>query len=130
MFLTLTDPIVSLSSSKSEQSVQFSRQKFDKFLVISFQIFQSISQGELLTGKYISQKPMFLENDKIVIRHCLVISIKFGCVNFKREWANTATVARPINRIFSLLHYSTLHYSVCSLCWTILAKNQLQIIIW
>ena len=52
---------------------------------------------------------MLLENDKIDIRHCLAISIKFGSVNFERECAYTATVARPINKIFNFL------FSLCSI---------------
>ena len=35
---------------------------------------------------------MLLENDKINIRHCLAISIKFGGINLELEWTNTATI--------------------------------------
>ena len=60
--------------------------------MIGFQIFQTISYDEFLAPKYISQKLMFSENDKIDIRHCLAISIKFGGVNFEREWTNTTSI--------------------------------------
>ena len=64
--------------------------------MIGFQIFQTISCGELLAQKYISQKLMLLENDKIDIRHCLALGIKFGSVFFERKCANTAMVVRPV----------------------------------
>ena len=46
---------------------------------------------------------MLSENDKIDIRHSLAISIKFGGISFEREWRNTTTIARPINRISNFL---------------------------
>ena len=75
---------------------------------MSFQIFQTISRGEFLTQKYISQKLMLPENDKINIRHCLAISIKFGGINFVKEWTNTTTIVQPINRIFNFV------FSLCT----------------
>ena len=81
--------------------------------MIGFQIFQIISRCEFLTQKYISQKHMLLENDKIDIRYCLAISIKFGGINFEREWTNTATIVQPINRIFDFLFYPcTTHFQI------------------
>ena len=41
---------------------------------------------------------MLPENDKINIRHCLAISIKFGGVDFKRQWANTKKITRQIQQ--------------------------------
>ena len=73
--------------------------------MIGFQIFQTISCGELLAQKYISQKLMLLENDKIDIRHCLALGIKFGSVIFESKCANTAMVVRPVigsSIVFSL----------------------------
>ena len=71
--------------------------------MIGFQIFETIDRGKLLTQKYISEKLMLLENNKIDIRHCFVIDIKFGSIDFDKEYANTATVARPVNRIFNFI---------------------------
>ena len=48
--------------------------------MIAFQIFQAIGLGELLARKYIPQKLMLLQNDKIDIRHCLTIGTKFGSI--------------------------------------------------
>ena len=64
--------------------------------MIGFQIFQTISCGELLAQNNISQKLMLLENDKIDIRHCLALGIKFGSVIFERKCANTAMVVPPV----------------------------------
>ena len=77
--------------------------------MIGFQIFQTISRGEFNIRKYISQKLMLPENDKINIRQCLVISIKFGSINLEREWTNTTTIARSINRIFNFV------FSLCTI---------------
>ena len=50
-----------------------------------------------------------LENDKIDIRNCFIIRIKFGSINFEREWENTAMIARPINRIYNFV------FSLCTI---------------
>ena len=47
----------------------YSFKKFDKRLIIGFQIFDTISCSEFLIRKYVSQKLMLLETDKINIRH-------------------------------------------------------------
>ena len=52
---------------------------------------------------------MLLENDKIDIRHCFIICIKFASINFEEEWTNTATVARAVNRIFNFI------FSLCAI---------------
>ena len=70
--------------------------------MIGFQIFQIISCSEFLAQKNISQKLMLPDNDKTDMRYCSAISIKFGGVNFKREWTNT-TIPQPINRIFNFV---------------------------
>ena len=67
------------------------------------------SRGEFLARKYISQKLMLSENDKVDIRHCLAISIKFGGVNFEKEWTNTTTIAQPINGILNFV------FSLCTI---------------
>ena len=48
---------------------------------------------------------MLSENDKIDIIHSLAISIKFGGINFEREWTITTTIMQSINSIFNFFFF-------------------------
>ena len=46
---------------------------------------------------------MLFENDKIGIGHCFVVGVKFGGVNFEREYTNTPSLSLLVSRNFNFV---------------------------